>query len=73
MLELVATKTKIKQFRNRAKYKSAFECDLGPPQGFYFDKMQKFAEKLPTVELTAVRKNLNHICTNLTKNKYIAF
>lgn len=54
MLELAARDTKIKQFKTSAKYRSAFECKLGPPQGFYFDKMQKYAEQLPTVGLTPV-------------------
>lgn len=47
VLELVVTKSKIRQQEKLTDYQTINECHLEYPQSFYFEKMKEFANKLP--------------------------
>ncbi|XP_044001725.1 dynein axonemal heavy chain 12 [Aphidius gifuensis] len=71
VLEVASTKTKMKDQKNIAKYKTEHVCYLTPPQGFYFDKMKEYADRLPTVGLLPNwERVIKNEVPSLLKKKY---
>lgn len=66
VLELMATKSKIRHERKESNCQVINECQLEQPQSFYFAKMKEFANNLPANTLLPVRNfKMHYVVSNV--------